>query len=85
MFHACSNKKIIFAKPRLGSEIYQETLTKALAKHFNARLLIVDSLLLPGVSFCTSPLENSVYICIQRLLKVMLALNIDVRHHHFKY
>lgn len=34
-----------------GSEIYQETLAKALAKHFSARLLIVDSLLLPGVSF----------------------------------
>lgn len=35
----------------LGSEIYQETLAKALAKHFGAKLLIVDSLLLPGVSF----------------------------------
>lgn len=34
-----------------GSEIYQEILTKALAKHFGARLLMVDSLLLPGVSF----------------------------------
>ncbi|XP_039008780.1 uncharacterized protein LOC120136917 isoform X2 [Hibiscus syriacus] len=33
-----------------GSEIYQETLVKALAKHFGARLLIVDSLLLPGGS-----------------------------------
>ncbi|XP_028068782.1 uncharacterized protein LOC114271363 isoform X1 [Camellia sinensis] len=33
-----------------GSEIYQETLTKALAKHFGARLLLVDSLLLPGGS-----------------------------------
>ncbi|KAJ4968151.1 hypothetical protein NE237_014852 [Protea cynaroides] len=31
-----------------GSEIYQETLAKALAKHFSARLLIVDSLLLHG-------------------------------------
>ncbi|PIA32895.1 hypothetical protein AQUCO_04300080v1 [Aquilegia coerulea] len=31
-----------------GSEIYQETLTKALAKYLGARLLIVDSLLLPG-------------------------------------
>ncbi|OVA14879.1 AAA+ ATPase domain [Macleaya cordata] len=31
-----------------GSDIYQETLTKALAKHFGARLLMVDSLLLPG-------------------------------------
>ncbi|XP_072982941.1 uncharacterized protein [Typha latifolia] len=31
-----------------GSEIYQETLVKALAKHFGARLLIIDSLLLPG-------------------------------------
>lgn len=34
-----------------GSEIYQETLIKALTKHFGARLLIIDSLLLPGVSF----------------------------------
>nr|XP_043637759.1 uncharacterized protein LOC122608730 isoform X2 [Erigeron canadensis] len=33
-----------------GSEIYQETLMKALAKHFGARLLVVDSLLLPGGS-----------------------------------
>ncbi|GFQ05709.1 ATPase family aaa domain-containing protein 1 [Phtheirospermum japonicum] len=31
-----------------GSEIYQETLTKALAKHFGAKLLIVDTVLLPG-------------------------------------
>ncbi|KAL8513445.1 hypothetical protein ACS0TY_012780 [Phlomoides rotata] len=31
-----------------GSEMYQETLTKALAKYFGARLLIVDTLLLPG-------------------------------------
>lgn len=35
----------------IGSEIFQETLTKALTKHFGARLLIIDSLLLPGVSF----------------------------------
>ncbi|KAJ4847441.1 hypothetical protein Tsubulata_030684 [Turnera subulata] len=33
-----------------GSEIYQETLAKALAKDVGARLLIVDSLLLPGGS-----------------------------------
>ncbi|KAF9593655.1 hypothetical protein IFM89_024472 [Coptis chinensis] len=31
-----------------GSDIYQETLAKALAKHFGSRLLIVDSLMLPG-------------------------------------
>ncbi|KAM7254886.1 hypothetical protein ACFE04_020127 [Oxalis oulophora] len=37
-------------KPSYSSEIYQETLAKALAKHFNAKLLIVDSLLLPGSS-----------------------------------
>ncbi|XLT72848.1 hypothetical protein HN873_029274, partial [Arachis hypogaea] len=30
------------------SDIYQETLAKALAKHFGARLLIVNSLSLPG-------------------------------------
>ncbi|XLU41250.1 hypothetical protein S245_036064, partial [Arachis hypogaea] len=30
------------------SEIYQETLSKALTKHFSASLLIVDSLLLSG-------------------------------------
>ncbi|XP_068337807.1 uncharacterized protein [Pyrus communis] len=40
--------RILLSGPA-GSEIYQETLAKALAKHFGARLLIVDSLLLPGV------------------------------------
>ncbi|CAI9297175.1 unnamed protein product [Lactuca saligna] len=39
--------RILLSGPA-GSEIYQETLTKALAKHFGARLLLVDSLSLPG-------------------------------------
>ncbi|XP_061347251.1 uncharacterized protein LOC133292818 [Gastrolobium bilobum] len=39
--------RILLSGPA-GSEIYQETLSKALAKHFGARLLIVDSLSLPG-------------------------------------
>ncbi|KOM54409.1 hypothetical protein LR48_Vigan10g030100 [Vigna angularis] len=39
--------RILLSGPA-GSEIYQETLCKALAKHFGARLLIVDSLSLPG-------------------------------------
>ncbi|CAN6381998.1 unnamed protein product [Urochloa humidicola] len=42
------NQRILLSGPA-GSEIYQETLVKALAKHFGARLLVVDSLLLPGV------------------------------------
>ncbi|KAM0873709.1 hypothetical protein ACQ4PT_037903 [Festuca glaucescens] len=41
------NQRILLSGPA-GSEIYQETLIKALAKHFSARLLVVDSLLLPG-------------------------------------
>ena len=41
---------LIFEIWIIGSEIYQETLAKALAKHFDARLLVVDGLLLPGVS-----------------------------------
>ncbi|PWA80190.1 ATPase, AAA-type, core [Artemisia annua] len=41
--------RILLSGPA-GSEIYQETLTKALAKHFGARLLVVESLLLPGGS-----------------------------------
>ncbi|XP_039012109.1 uncharacterized protein LOC120141249 isoform X2 [Hibiscus syriacus] len=41
--------RILLSGPS-GSEIYQETLAKALAKHFGARLLIVDSFLLPGGS-----------------------------------
>ncbi|KAK2990615.1 hypothetical protein RJ640_019895 [Escallonia rubra] len=45
--------RILLSGPA-GSEIYQETLTKALAKHFGARLLIVDSLVIPGVSFLGS-------------------------------
>ncbi|XP_057964873.1 uncharacterized protein LOC131155636 [Malania oleifera] len=39
--------RILLSGPA-GSEIYQETLAKALARHFCARLLCVDSLLLPG-------------------------------------
>ncbi|KAM3312637.1 hypothetical protein ACQJBY_032468 [Aegilops geniculata] len=42
------NQRILLSGPS-GSEIYQETLIKALAKHFGSRLLVVDSLLLPGV------------------------------------
>ncbi|KAF7043064.1 hypothetical protein CFC21_052502 [Triticum aestivum] len=41
------NQRILLSGPS-GSEIYQETLIKALAKDFGARLLVVDSLLLPG-------------------------------------
>ncbi|GAB4841144.1 hypothetical protein Ancab_021888 [Ancistrocladus abbreviatus] len=41
--------RILLSGPA-GSEIYQETLVKALAKHFSARLLIVEGLLLPGGS-----------------------------------
>ncbi|PSR94765.1 Spastin like [Actinidia chinensis var. chinensis] len=41
--------RILLSGPA-GSEIYQETLTKALTKYFGTRLLLVDSLLLPGGS-----------------------------------
>ncbi|CAN4101181.1 unnamed protein product [Withania somnifera] len=41
--------RILLSGPA-GSEIYQETLAKALANYFGVRLLIVDSLLLPGGS-----------------------------------
>ncbi|CAM8973302.1 unnamed protein product [Rhodiola kirilowii] len=41
--------RILLSGPA-GSEIYQENLVKALAKHFGAKLLIVDSLLFPGLS-----------------------------------
>jgi hypothetical protein len=40
----------------LGSEGYQEALIKALAKHFGARILILDSLMLCGVSYTLVPL-----------------------------
>ncbi|KAL7151241.1 hypothetical protein ABFS83_04G018200 [Erythranthe nasuta] len=39
--------RILLSGPA-GSEIYQETLAKALAKYFGAGLLIVDSIALPG-------------------------------------
>ncbi|KAL5713026.1 hypothetical protein ACHQM5_015143 [Ranunculus cassubicifolius] len=42
-----------------GSEIYQETLIKALAKHFGCRLLTVNSLLLPPGEFSPNDLESS--------------------------
>ncbi|XP_071716573.1 uncharacterized protein [Rutidosis leptorrhynchoides] len=41
--------RILLSGPA-GSEIYQETLAMAVAKNFGARLLVVDSLLLPGGS-----------------------------------
>ena len=41
-----------------GSEIYQETLVKALAKHFGVRLLVIESLVLPGVSIFHCSLSN---------------------------
>lgn len=41
--------RILLSGPA-GSDIYQETLCKALAKHYDAKLLVVDSLLLPGGS-----------------------------------
>ncbi|XP_040385378.1 uncharacterized protein LOC102699647 [Oryza brachyantha] len=41
------NQRILLCGPP-GSGIYQQTLVKAFAKHFGARLLIVDSLVLPG-------------------------------------
>ncbi|KAL9228183.1 hypothetical protein vseg_003790 [Gypsophila vaccaria] len=53
--------RILLSGPA-GSEIYQETLAKAVAKHFNAKLLIVDGLLLPGGSTmkeADTPKENS--------------------------
>ncbi|CAK9178021.1 unnamed protein product [Ilex paraguariensis] len=52
--------RILLSGPT-GSEIYQETLTKALAKHFDAGLLVIDSLLLPGGSTPTefSPAKES--------------------------
>ncbi|CAM0152001.1 unnamed protein product [Urochloa decumbens] len=43
------NQRILLSGPS-GSEIYQETLIKALAKHFGARLLILDSLMLSARS-----------------------------------
>lgn len=42
------SNRILLSGPT-GTEIYQETLAKALAKQFGARLLLVDSLVLPGV------------------------------------
>ncbi|WOG87309.1 hypothetical protein DCAR_0206532 [Daucus carota subsp. sativus] len=39
--------RILLSGPA-GSEIYQETLVKGLAKHFGATLILADSLLLPG-------------------------------------
>ncbi|KAJ8446970.1 hypothetical protein Cgig2_006598 [Carnegiea gigantea] len=52
--------RILLSGPA-GSEIYQETLAKGLAKHFDARVLVVDSLLLPGgptVKDSDPPKEN---------------------------
>ncbi|XP_072078009.1 uncharacterized protein [Arachis hypogaea] len=44
----CNQEVLSLSDSCVGSDIYRETLAKALAKHFGARLLIVDSLSLPG-------------------------------------
>ncbi|KAL0712586.1 hypothetical protein Bca4012_019564 [Brassica carinata] len=44
-----TSPRILLSGPA-GSEIYQEMLAKGLAKNFGAKLMIVDSLLLPGGS-----------------------------------
>ncbi|KAF3330268.1 Spastin [Carex littledalei] len=48
------NPRILLSGPA-GSEIYQEALIKALAKHFDASVLILDSLLLPGLALSKDP------------------------------
>lgn len=53
-----TSEVFVFSIFCVGSEIYQETLVKALAKYFGARLLIVDSLILPGVSYFKSILAS---------------------------
>ncbi|GER43720.1 AAA-type ATPase family protein [Striga asiatica] len=50
--------RILLSGPE-GSEIYQETLTKALAKHFGARLLIIDSAILP-CTYVQGPVSKEV-------------------------
>ncbi|XP_074358423.1 uncharacterized protein LOC141697779 [Apium graveolens] len=61
--------RILLSGPE-GSEIYQETLVKGLAKHFGATLILADSLLLPGgpaakeldpVKDCLRPERASVF------------------------
>ncbi|XP_010522785.1 PREDICTED: uncharacterized protein LOC104801270 isoform X2 [Tarenaya hassleriana] len=49
--------RILLSGP-VGSEVYQEMLAKALSKHFGAKLMIVDSLLLPGGSL-TKEVDSS--------------------------
>lgn len=49
--------RILLSGPA-ATEIYQETLAKGLAKHFGAKLLIVDSLLLPGAAPIQVPLRK---------------------------
>ncbi|CAN6558667.1 unnamed protein product [Malus baccata var. baccata] len=60
-----------------GSEIYQETLAKALAKHFGARLLIVDSLLRHGVeSVSTHAIRELLSThAIRELFEVLISLS----------
>ncbi|KAM2475584.1 hypothetical protein PS1_008163 [Malus domestica] len=68
--------RILLSGPA-GSEIYQETLAKALAKHFDARLLIVDSLLRHGVdeSVSTHAIRELLSThAMRELLEVLISL-----------
>ncbi|RLN01131.1 uncharacterized protein C2845_PM06G30630 [Panicum miliaceum] len=52
------NQRILLSGPS-GSEIYQEKLIKALAKHFDARLLILDSLTLGDTSSNNAKMDDA--------------------------
>ncbi|XP_018491483.1 uncharacterized protein LOC108861977 isoform X1 [Raphanus sativus] len=74
--------RILLSGPA-GSEIYQEMLVKVLAENFEAKLMIVDSLLLPGGSPAReaesskegSRRESS--LCLQHKKLMMLIKQVD--------
>ncbi|XP_010259604.1 PREDICTED: uncharacterized protein LOC104598971 isoform X2 [Nelumbo nucifera] len=67
--------RILLSGPS-GSEIYQETLAKALAKHFEARLLMVDFPQLPG-ALSTKDSESIKEIRLEKMVTKQRATQAD--------
>ncbi|KAI4326463.1 hypothetical protein MLD38_031776 [Melastoma candidum] len=61
-----TSPRILLSGPA-GSEIYQQTLMKALAKHFAAKLLIVDSLTLPGDTLSKDVASTKGFVKVEKL------------------
>ena len=77
-----SQHDLLFINISAGSEIYQEMLSKALANHFGAKLLIFDTNQFLGVSFRLMQ-QFFLFLNHQRLVSLRTVYNTLVSLHYY--